>query len=132
MADSARPRPGGPPDRGARLVRPAPGRKEGGGGRLTATAPRDNSPKDFPDLTAREREVPDLLTTGFRHHEIGRRLGLTEKTVRNHVSAVLLKLQVADAPRPRSEPGTPGSDRADAFSVDRLGPAAQVQYAVRV
>lgn len=50
----------------------------------------------FPELTAREREVLDLLATGARNHEIGRRLGLSEKTVRNHVSAVLLKLQVPD------------------------------------
>jgi DNA-binding NarL/FixJ family response regulator len=50
----------------------------------------------FPELTAREGEVLDLLATGARNHEIGRRLGLSEKTVRNHVSAVLLKLQVPD------------------------------------
>jgi DNA-binding NarL/FixJ family response regulator len=50
----------------------------------------------FPELTGREREVLDLLATGARNHEIGRRLGLSEKTVRNHVSSVLLKLKVPD------------------------------------
>lgn len=50
----------------------------------------------FPDLTPRERDVLDLLATGARNHEIARRLGLSEKTVRNHVSALLLKLQVPD------------------------------------
>jgi len=50
----------------------------------------------FPDLTAREREVLELLASGARNHEIARRLGLSDKTVRNHVSAVLLKLGVPD------------------------------------
>lgn len=50
----------------------------------------------FPDLTPREREVLDLLAVGCRNHEIARRLGMSEKTVRNHVSQVLTKLQVPD------------------------------------
>ena len=50
----------------------------------------------FPDLTDREREVLQLLAAGLRNHAIAARLGLSEKTVRNHVSSVLLKLQVAD------------------------------------
>jgi DNA-binding NarL/FixJ family response regulator len=50
----------------------------------------------FPDLTPREREILDLLATGCRNHEIARRLSLSEKTVRNHVSQVLFKLHVPD------------------------------------
>jgi DNA-binding NarL/FixJ family response regulator len=50
----------------------------------------------FPELTTREREVLELLSVGCRNHEIARRLGMSEKTVRNHVSQVLAKLQVAD------------------------------------
>jgi DNA-binding NarL/FixJ family response regulator len=50
----------------------------------------------FPELTPRERQVLELLATGSRNREIGRRLGMSEKTVRNHVSQVLLKLQVPD------------------------------------
>ena len=50
----------------------------------------------FPDLTPREREVLELLAAGCRNHEIARRLGMSEKTVRNHVSQVLAKLQVPD------------------------------------
>ena len=50
----------------------------------------------FPELTPREREVLELLAAGCRNHEIARRLGMSEKTVRNHVSQVLLKLQVTD------------------------------------
>ena len=58
----------------------------------------DESPtaRAFPELTPREREVLDLLATGTRNHEIARRLGMSEKTVRNHVSQVLLKLHVPD------------------------------------
>ena len=50
----------------------------------------------FPDLTPREREVLDLLADGARNSEIARQLGMTDKTVRNHVSAILMKLQVTD------------------------------------
>lgn len=50
----------------------------------------------FPDLTPREREVLELLSAGCRNHEIARRLAMSEKTVRNHVSQVLTKLQVPD------------------------------------
>jgi DNA-binding NarL/FixJ family response regulator len=50
----------------------------------------------FPDLTERERQVLDLMAVGLRNREIATRLGLSDKTVRNHVSAILLKLQVPD------------------------------------
>ena len=50
----------------------------------------------FPDLTKRELEVLEVLAEGCRNHEIARRLGMSEKTVRNHVSQVLAKLQVPD------------------------------------
>jgi len=57
--------------------------------------PRPATPA-FPDLTPREREVLDLLADGARNSEIARQLGMTDKTVRNHVSAILMKLQVPD------------------------------------
>jgi DNA-binding NarL/FixJ family response regulator len=50
----------------------------------------------FPDLTPREHQILDLLAVGCRNHEIARRLTMSEKTVRNHVSQVLLKLHVPD------------------------------------
>jgi DNA-binding NarL/FixJ family response regulator len=60
---------------------------------LTGAAPRTAA---FPELTDREREVLELMAAGLRNHAIADRLGLSEKTVRNHVSNVLLKLQVPD------------------------------------
>jgi DNA-binding NarL/FixJ family response regulator len=50
----------------------------------------------FPELSPREREVLDLVATGCGNHEIARRLVLSDKTVRNHVSAIIFKLQVRD------------------------------------
>jgi len=50
----------------------------------------------FSELTPRERDVLELLSAGCRNHEIARRLSLSDKTVRNHVSQVLMKLQVPD------------------------------------
>jgi two-component system, NarL family, response regulator DevR len=44
------------------------------------------------ELTDRERVVLDLLTQGMTNREIGDRLSLAEKTVRNNVSIVLGKL----------------------------------------
>jgi DNA-binding NarL/FixJ family response regulator len=50
----------------------------------------------FPELTDREREVLTLLAQGHNNAEIAQRLVLSLKTVRNHLSNVFNKLQVAD------------------------------------
>jgi DNA-binding NarL/FixJ family response regulator len=47
-------------------------------------------------LTEREREVIRLVAGGFSNREIGEMLGLTEGTVKNHVSRLLLKLDARD------------------------------------
>jgi DNA-binding NarL/FixJ family response regulator len=50
----------------------------------------------FPNLTQRELEVLDLLALGLSNRAIARRLFLSDKTVRNHVSNLLSKLPAAD------------------------------------
>lgn len=49
----------------------------------------------FPELTEREREVLTLLAQGYTNPAIAERLVLSPKTVRNHVSTIFSKLQVA-------------------------------------
>ncbi len=50
----------------------------------------------FPELTAREREILTLIAQGDTNAEIAAQLTLSIKTVRNHVSNIFSKLQVAD------------------------------------
>ena len=50
----------------------------------------------FPSLTEREREVLELLAAGKGNATIAHELMISLKTVRNHVSNVFTKLQVAD------------------------------------
>ncbi len=53
-------------------------------------------PQAFPELSDREREILDLIAQGLKNPEIAHRLYLSPKTVRNQVSNILTKLQVAD------------------------------------
>ena len=50
----------------------------------------------LPELTDREREILSLVAQSRGNAEIGEILSLSPKTVRNHVSNILTKLQVAD------------------------------------
>ena len=50
----------------------------------------------FPELTEREREILALIAQGLTNTAIAERLVLYPKTVRNHVSNIFSKLQVAD------------------------------------
>ncbi|MEU5962049.1 response regulator transcription factor [Micromonospora parva] len=71
----------------------------------------------FPELTAREREVLELIASGMRNVAIAAKLNLSPKTVSNHISIIFSKLNVSDryeaievARRARlGRPGPPGS-----------------------
>ncbi len=52
----------------------------------------------FPELTEREREILAEVAAGLANPEIARTLYLSPKTVRNNVSMIMAKLQVADRP----------------------------------
>jgi DNA-binding NarL/FixJ family response regulator len=52
-------------------------------------------PAPFPRLTVREREVLELVARGYQNARVAHHLGLSEKTVRNHVSVILAKLPAA-------------------------------------
>ncbi len=47
------------------------------------------------ELTAREREIVSLVTEGLRNEDVARKIGVSEKTVRNHLTAVFQKLGVS-------------------------------------
>jgi DNA-binding NarL/FixJ family response regulator len=59
-----------------------------------ATRPT-STPQLFPDLTEREREILTRIAQGYTNPAISEKLVLGPKTVRNHVSNISNKLQVA-------------------------------------
>ncbi|TCN50851.1 DNA-binding NarL/FixJ family response regulator [Rhodococcus sp. SMB37] len=59
-------------------------------------ASRALAPTMFPEPTDREREILDLVARGLDNATISRRLVLTQKTVRNHVSNIFGKVGAAD------------------------------------
>jgi DNA-binding NarL/FixJ family response regulator len=67
-----------------------------------ATPERDSkatSVEVFPNLTEREHEILSLIAEGYTNTAIASRLYLSPKTVRNYVSSIFTKLQVADRPQ---------------------------------
>jgi DNA-binding NarL/FixJ family response regulator len=63
---------------------------------IFATASAASASQPFPQLSAREQEVLDLIAAGLSNQQIAARLFLSPKTVRNHVSAVITKLRATD------------------------------------
>ena len=61
-----------------------------------AARPPAASPEIFPELTDREREILTLIAAGRNNQQIAEALFLSLKTVRNYVSNIFSKLQVAD------------------------------------
>ncbi len=60
------------------------------------SAPQQTKEQVFPELTSRELEVLGLVAGGMSNSAIARDLVLSHKTVANHVSNILNKLQAAD------------------------------------
>lgn len=52
--------------------------------------------KIFPELTPRELEVLELIAQGANNNQIAEKLVISDKTVRNHITSIFSKLQVAD------------------------------------
>ena len=52
----------------------------------------DDEPTELAQLTEREREILELIAEGLTNRQIGQRLYLAEKTVKNYVSSLLAKL----------------------------------------
>ena len=61
------------------------------GAMLRRRSGRSNEPNE---LSGREFEIVRLIADGLSNREIGNRLSLSEKTVKNHVSHILAKLKV--------------------------------------
>jgi len=61
---------------------------------LSAKPAMSDSP--FPELTDRELELLRLIAQGLNNQEIAQKLVLSPKTVRNHITSIFSKLQVAD------------------------------------
>jgi DNA-binding NarL/FixJ family response regulator len=60
--------------------------------RFKASLPEET----FPELTPRELEVLELIAQGDKNREIAEKLVISDKTVRNHITNIFSKLQVAD------------------------------------
>lgn len=60
------------------------------------TAAAKTEEEVFPELTNREREILELIAQGLSNPEIAGSLSISLKTVRNHVSNIFNKMQVAD------------------------------------
>jgi DNA-binding NarL/FixJ family response regulator len=63
---------------------------------LFTTAPSARLGQTFPDLTPREEEILHLMAQGYANQAIAERLIISPKTVRNLISSIFSKLQVAD------------------------------------
>ena len=56
----------------------------------------DQNAQKIQSLTGREREVIALIARGFKNQEIADRLGISEITVRHHLTSIFSKLEVTD------------------------------------
>jgi DNA-binding NarL/FixJ family response regulator len=80
---------------------------------------RGAASRPFAELTQREFDILELVAQGLDNQAITRRLVLSPKTVRNHVSNVLTKLNVAD----RSHAIVLSRQRGLGHVIDRADPS---------
>lgn len=69
----------------------AAGAGKGDAAMTTGEEPADSSP-----LSARERQVVELVSQGFKNREIAQRMFISEQTVKNHLHNIFDKLGVSD------------------------------------
>jgi DNA-binding NarL/FixJ family response regulator len=58
--------------------------------------PRPAPPKELGELTARERDIVRLIAGGLSNHEIGKRVYISDATVKTHVTHIPQKLGLRD------------------------------------
>lgn len=66
---------------------------------LAADTPLEAETNEFGALTARQRDMVELIAQGHDNGHIAARLGLSPKTVRNHITSIFCKLQVENRPQ---------------------------------
>jgi DNA-binding NarL/FixJ family response regulator len=84
-----------------------------------STARPAGQPPAFPELTEREREILELIAQGHRNPTIAKQLVLSPNTVRNHVSSIFAKLQVADRAQAIIRAREAGLGREQPMLIDR-------------
>jgi len=57
---------------------------------------RNDNKEKIDSLTKREHEVLKLVAQGMFNKEIGEQMGISERTVKNHISSIFKKIDVAD------------------------------------
>src|SRR5262249_32706152 len=83
-------------------------------------------------LTTREEEILKLLATGESNREIGKRLFISEQTVKNHVASIFRKLQVNDRTKAALLAGKLGLGRKPRPRGRRCAPRCAVSRSPRV
>jgi DNA-binding NarL/FixJ family response regulator len=63
---------------------------------FSSAPPPEELPEAFTQLTPREQEVLQLIATGCSNREIGEKLYISERTVKNHVNSLLRRLNLRD------------------------------------
>jgi DNA-binding NarL/FixJ family response regulator len=64
---------------------------------MITTRPQSSGAEEYyPDLTDRELQVLDLLADGYANKQISVELGISEHTVKFHVSSIYTKLNVSN------------------------------------